>query len=96
MLETVAFCKIPSTSKFATAKDPYKWPKLAEVWQTLYPTSPVPANLHNARNDVALLVSCFRELVQRRIITLPSPSAMRGMEERAVDFLRRMFSILRF
>ncbi len=94
MLETVGYCKIPSTSKFATAKDPYKWPKLAEVWQTLYPTSPVPANLHNARNDVALLVSCFTELVQRLIITLPAGHVV-SAGTRSVDLLRRLFTILR-
>ena len=70
MLETVAICKIPSTSKFATAKDPYKWPRLSEVWMTLFPDVAVPSGLHDARQDVTVMVTCFPALLERRLLVL--------------------------
>ncbi len=89
MLATIQVCKIPSTSKWA-AKDPYKWPKLAEVWQTLFPTSALPTNLHDARQDVAVLVTCFQELVARDLLVLP----VVPRRDRFTDFFRRVWEVL--
>ncbi len=91
MLVTKDVCKIPSTSKYATAADPYKWPKLSEVWQTLYPTSELPTGLHNAAQDVAVLVTCFQELVRRGLLVLPAVPARR---DRFTDFFRSVLAAL--
>ena len=71
MLETVGICKIPSTSKFATAKDPYKWPRLEELYKILCPTRPPLVGLHDARKDVDCLVECVAELQRRRLVRFP-------------------------
>ncbi len=89
MLVTKDVCRIPSTSKWATPADPYKWPKLAEVWQTLFPTSALPANLHNATQDVRVLVQCFLELMRRRLVALPD-----GVRDRPCAFLDFCRSVL--
>lgn len=69
MNATVSICKIPG--KNPTPEDPYKWPKLSEVFQFLWPTGTLPENLHDADTDVKLLIQCLKELVQRRLVTLP-------------------------
>lgn len=71
MLETVGVCRIPSTSKYATEKDPYKWPRLEELFKSLFPTRPIPTNLHDARRDVDCLVACVEELQRRRLVNWP-------------------------
>lgn len=91
MLGTKDVCKIPSTSKWATTADPYKWPKLAELWQILFPTSAIPENLHDARQDVAVLVTCFQELVRRNLLVLPILPRRR---DRFADFFRRVLDVL--
>ena len=74
MLETVNVCKIPSTSKFATEKDPYKWPRLEELYKTLFPTRPPLTDLHDARRDVDCLVTCVEELQRRRLVVPDLPT----------------------
>lgn len=91
MLATKNVCKIPSTSKYASTADPYKWPKLAEVWQTLFPTSPLPENMHNAAQDVTVLVLCFQELVSRNLLVLP---AFPTKPNRFADFFRSVLAVL--
>jgi DNA polymerase-3 subunit epsilon len=91
MLVTKDICKIPSTSKYATAADPYKWPKLAEVWKTLFPTSALPEDLHNAAQDVAALVTCFQALVDRDLLVLPS---VPERPCRFTDFFRSVLAAL--
>ena len=82
MLGTLAFCKIPA--KFPKPHDPYKWPKLAEVWTTLFPERPVPSGLHDARQDVAVMVTCFQALLERRVFVLED----RGRTCRFTEFFR--------
>jgi DNA polymerase-3 subunit epsilon len=89
MLATIRVCKIPAT--WANAKDPYKWPKLSEVWQTLFPTSAIPEDLHNAAQDVAVLVTCFQELVARALLVLPEAPERRC---RFTDFFRSVLAVL--
>ena len=91
MQATKDVCKIPS--KFPKPTDPYKWPQLAEVWATLFPASPLPTGLHNAAQDVAVLVTCFQELVRSGFLVLPlAPLATR--RDRFTDFFRRVLAIL--
>lgn len=89
MRATIHVCKIPAP--WANPKDPYKWPKLAEVWQTLFPTLALPDNLHNAAQDVAVLVRCFQTLVQRNLLVLPVVPARSC---RFTDFFRSVLAIL--
>lgn len=91
MMATKNVCKIPSTSKYAKPEDPYKWPKLSEVWQTLYPTSELPTNLHNAAQDVAVLLTCFQELVRLGLLVLPVVPERRC---RFTDFFRSVLAVL--
>jgi DNA polymerase III epsilon subunit-like protein len=64
MMETVAICKILSTSPYATAADPYKWPRLQELHHFLFKKEwDGPA--HDALSDVQCMRTCYRELVAR-------------------------------
>jgi DNA polymerase III epsilon subunit-like protein len=87
-------CKIPATGK-KNPQDPYKWPKLAEVWTWLWPSRPLPANLHNAAADVECLVACWRELLQRRLLVLPSVVLEAAMDRFFVRFNRLVERSLR-
>jgi DNA polymerase III epsilon subunit-like protein len=91
MLASKDVCKIPSSWKWAKATDPYKWPKLIELWQTLFPTSALPTNLHDARQDVAVLVTCVQELVRRGLLVLPD---VPRRCDRFTDFFRRVLYTL--
>lgn len=64
MLVTKDICRIPAqpTDKCPVPKDPYKWPRLTEVWRWLWPARPLPANLHDAGADVRCLATCWSEL----------------------------------
>lgn len=64
---TKALCKLPS--KFSKSWDPYKMPKLIELHKYLYGEA-VVFDFHNAVGDVECLVSCFHELVRRRVVPL--------------------------
>jgi DNA polymerase-3 subunit epsilon len=63
MENTKAVCKLPS--KYSKPHDPYKFPRLSELYTHLYGSG---ANVlfHSADGDVECLVLCFRELVRRR------------------------------
>jgi DNA polymerase III epsilon subunit-like protein len=93
MLETVNFCKIPSKSEWKK-KDDYKWPKLAELFQHLFPGEALPDNLHDAGEDVACLVRCFRELVKRRVLPLPDLRAVERPGDRFVKLFREVLKLL--
>lgn len=69
MNATVQICKIPG--KNPTPEDPYKWPRLSEVFQFLFLDKPLPSTLHDAHTDVNCLIQCVRELVHRRLVLLP-------------------------
>ncbi len=88
MLETVGICKIPSTSKYATVKDPYKWPRLEELYKSLFPTRPPLVGLHDARKDVDCLVECVAELQRRRLVRFPVFPERR---DSFVDLFRTVF-----
>ncbi len=71
MLSTVNVCKLKSTSVYATPEDPYKWPKLIELYQYLFPDHENPSNLHDAATDVQCLSECILELYDRRLVIFP-------------------------
>lgn len=67
MENTKALCKLPS--KWAKPHDPYKNPRLSELYTYLY-GSGANVEFHSADGDVECLVLCFRELVRRRVVPL--------------------------
>jgi DNA polymerase III epsilon subunit-like protein len=69
MLDSVALCKLPSMSKFTKPNDPYKYPKLSELYRHLFGSDPV-GQLHNSRFDVECTIMCFRELMKRELLTV--------------------------
>lgn len=66
---TKAVCKLPS--QYGRPSDPYKYPKLAELYACLFGTADTP-DFHAADVDVQCLVRCFLELVRRNAISLPA------------------------
>lgn len=62
MMKSTSFCKLP-------AKRGYKWPKLDELYQTLFGCDFEGA--HDAGSDVLATVKCFFELVRIGVIEMP-------------------------
>ena len=69
MLDSIALCKLPSVSKFTKANDPYKYPKLSELYRHLFSSDPV-GQLHNSRFDVECTIMCFKELMKLELLTV--------------------------
>lgn len=69
MLDSVAFCKLPSMSKFKNPKDPYKYPKLSELYRLLFGYPP-SGKLHNSQYDVECTIECFKELMNKELLTV--------------------------
>jgi len=69
MLDSVALCKLPSMSKFKNPKDPYKYPKLSELYRLLFGYPP-SGTLHNSQYDVECTIECFKELKKRGLLTV--------------------------
>lgn len=84
MNASVQICKIPG--KNPTPEDPYKWPRLSEVFQFLWPDRALPESLHDASTDVDCLVQCFRELVARRLVALALPLSRRPADRLVTAF----------
>jgi DNA polymerase III epsilon subunit-like protein len=55
MQESIELCDIKKISKFG--KTTLKWPKLIELHQKLFDTT--PKNLHNSYNDILTTLRCF-------------------------------------
>ena len=58
MMETIDICKIKAVNKYG--KKYIKYPKLSELHETLFQTS--PKNLHNSLNDVMVCLRCYCKL----------------------------------
>ena len=65
MIATKNLIKLPS--KYAKPNDLYKLPRLVELYRWLFNKEP-EGNLHSADADVAVLITCFRELLARRVV----------------------------
>lgn len=73
MATTVDLCKIPFPNRGRfNSKQPYKWPKLEELYKFLFNKGFDGA--HDAGNDVAACREAFFELVKRGVIALPQLS----------------------
>ena len=66
MEHTKALCKLPT--KFAKPSDPWKYPRLVELYKYLFNKEAGTDGLHTASGDVALLITCFEELLARRVV----------------------------
>ena len=66
MEHTKALCKLPT--KFAKPSDPWKYPRLVELYKYLFNKEADKAALHTASGDVAILIACFEELLARRVV----------------------------
>ena len=62
MLATIDYCKLPP---FRYGK--YKWPKLQELYDKLYPNTPFHQT-HKAMDDVHMMVKCFTKCVKKGVI----------------------------
>jgi DNA polymerase III epsilon subunit-like protein len=69
MIQTIPICKIASTSPYATAAEPYKWPRLQELHQCLFKKE-WDGTAHDALSDVQCMRTCYRELVTRGCLTV--------------------------
>ena len=67
MEKTKGLCKLPTP--FSRPSDPYKFPKLSELYTYLFGSVDGIA-FHAADVDVECLVRCFRELVFRGFVTV--------------------------
>ena len=67
MDKTKGLCKLPTP--FSRPSDPYKFPKLSELYTYLFGSVDGIA-FHAADVDVECLVRCFRELVYRGFVTV--------------------------
>lgn len=63
MMKGTQFCQIWNAKGTS-----FKWPKLEELHSKLFPGTEALENLHNAGNDMAVTIACFREMWERRII----------------------------
>jgi len=70
MMETIPICKIISTSPYATAAEPYKWPRLQELHQFLFKKE-WEGTAHEALSDVQCMQTCYRELIARGCLAVP-------------------------
>jgi DNA polymerase III epsilon subunit-like protein len=67
---TKALCKLPPSVKLRpNPSDPYKMPKLVELWKFLY-GGDATFSFHSAEGDTECLVQIFRELLHRNVLDL--------------------------
>lgn len=76
---TKALCKLPS--QYGRPEDPYKYPKLSELYSFLFGASSEAMAFHAADVDVECLARCFRELVRRGDLSIAAWQA----RQRRVD-----------
>jgi DNA polymerase III epsilon subunit-like protein len=66
MENTKSLIKLPS--KYAKPGDPWKYPRLTELYKYLFEKEADSSLLHTASGDVSLLITCFKELLTRRVV----------------------------
>ncbi len=77
MLDSVNYCKLPSASKFNNPKDPYKYPKLSELYAKLFGDAP-KGQLHNSKYDVECTIQCFQSLFNMGLLNIRYASLVFG------------------
>ena len=69
MLDSVNYCKIPSVSKYTKPSDPFKYPKLSELYMKLFDKTP-SGQLHNSKYDVECTIECFQSLMNMGMLNI--------------------------
>jgi DNA polymerase-3 subunit epsilon len=69
MLDSINYCKLPSVSKYTKPSDPYKYPKLSELYTKLFDKAP-SGQLHNSKYDVECTVECFQSLMAMGLLNI--------------------------
>lgn len=69
MLDSVNYCKLPSVSKYTKSSDPYKYPKLSELYVKLFEKEP-KGQLHNSKYDVECTIECFNSLMDLELLNI--------------------------
>lgn len=68
---TKTLCALPPPSgKPVRPSDPFKKPKLVELYRHLFPDRPADFPFHSAAGDTECLTQCFLELTRRRLVPL--------------------------
>jgi DNA polymerase-3 subunit epsilon len=81
MENTKHLCKLPfANGRHGKPSDPYKLPKLVELHTYLF-GGPGDYVFHDALGDVQCTIACFRELLERRLVT-PFDQWMRAFRVR--------------
>lgn len=70
MQEGIDICKIDRISK--NGKPYHKFPKLGELYETLFVTEKVPPNLHNSLVDTYVCLRCFLQMKMGFTLKLPT------------------------
>jgi DNA polymerase III epsilon subunit-like protein len=73
MLDSTEYCKLPVVSKYPNStkplKDPYKYPKLSELYIKLFGEEP-KGQLHNSKYDVECTIECFKTLMNLGLLKI--------------------------
>jgi DNA polymerase-3 subunit alpha len=68
---TKTLCALPPpVGKPVRPSDPYKKPKLVELYRFLFPDRAADFPFHSAAGDTECLTQCFLELIRRRLVPL--------------------------
>lgn len=67
---TKTLCALPPKTAKPNPRDPYKKPKLVELYMHLFPGASAEFPFHSAAGDTECLAQCFLELVKRRTVPL--------------------------
>jgi DNA polymerase III subunit epsilon len=89
MLASTDICRLPS-KKQSIGQNSYKWPRLSELFQYLFPDEKLPTNLHDAGEDVTCLSRCFLKLVRQRLVELPERADIEWDDVFLVGLLRKI------
>ncbi len=68
MMNSIEIVKIPRAKPIKD--DRYKWPKLSELHYFLFKDEYKECTLHNSLGDTQCLVKCYKELVNRGLLTV--------------------------
>ena len=69
MQESIDICKISRVTSYG--KTYYKYPKLSELYETLFSPEKVPPNLHNSLVDTYVCLRCFLQMKMGFSLTIP-------------------------
>lgn len=68
MLKGTNLCRIMVPSKIENKPPTKKWPKLVELYKTLFANEDPPANLHNSMIDVLVCMRCYLNMRHNIVI----------------------------